>query len=423
MKKLSLFLLLIAGLNMAHAQVNPATDAFTKYSVTINTDIKQAAKANNNKQVLELITSWIQEYDHQQPDIQKQFKDYLYGMYYNKACYHALDNDKEMAITSFQKASDAGYSNYAHTLKDTDLDALREDNRFKSALNEIRNRGDYGYILKTSGSYLPKVYPALPKFTYQNALATELVTLRNKFNLDSVRGHGDEVSQIKNLLYWVHNVVKHDGNSNNPSSKNAVDLIEVCQKENRGLNCRMLATILKDVYQAEGFASRVVTCRPKDTADFDCHVINVVWSKSLKKWLWMDPTNNAFVSDDAGNLLSISEVRARLINDQPIVLNEDANWNNQEKQTKENYLDSYMSKNLYWLQCSVKSEWDLETSKEDKAPNEYVNLYPGKYSTIEGSAKSVTKDQIYYATGDSDRFWSKPELYHTLTAPPVKTKF
>ena len=47
------------------------------------------------------------------------------------------------------------------------------------------------------------------------------------FNLDSA-GSGDELSKIRNLMHWVHNAVRHDGSSSNPTSRNAIDLIEVC---------------------------------------------------------------------------------------------------------------------------------------------------------------------------------------------------
>ena len=63
-------------------------------------------------------------------------------------------------------------------------------------------------------------------------------------------------------------------------------------------------------------------------------LINSVYSQQLQKWIWIDPTNNAYVKDENGNLLSIAEVRDRLIHNKPLVLNEDANWNNQKKQTK-----------------------------------------------------------------------------------------
>jgi hypothetical protein len=123
----------------------------------------------------------------------------------------------------------------------------------------------------------------------------------------------------------------------------------------------------------------------------------------------MDPTFNAYVTDKAGNLLNIEEVRAKLYNNQltDLVLNNDANWNNQNKQNREYYLGYYMSKNLYWLQCSAKSEWDVETNKPNKAITEYINLYPTGYSTIKAPRRMV-RANTQYATNNPDTFWQKP---------------
>lgn len=46
--------------------------------------------------------------------------------------------------------------------------------------------------------------------------------------------------------------------------------------------------------------------------------------------------------DENGIMLSVQEVRERLRDGRPVILNEEANWNNQQKITKEYYLDSYM---------------------------------------------------------------------------------
>ena len=92
---------------------------------------------------------------------------------------------------------------------------------------------------------------------------------------------------------------------------------------------------------------------PKDPDDPDCHVINTVWSSELQKWIWVDPTFNAYVTDEDGVMLGIAEVRERLIDGRPLVLNKDANWNNESKQTKEHYLENYMAKNLYYFECVV----------------------------------------------------------------------
>jgi len=406
MKKLIiLFFACLTGLYVNAQRQKELTD-FNAFTQVSNKTAHEASQNKNYALAVATIDDWFAKYELLSPGTKTDVKNYIPGQYYNLACYQALNGEKEKAITSFQKAANTGYSNYAGTIADTDLDGLRKDQQFITVLQKMREKSDYGYVLQNSGPYNLK-NNNLPAFTYQSASAPELIALKNKFNLDSVSGNGDEISKLKNLLYWAHNSVRHDGNSNNPPSRNAIDLIAVCQKENRGVNCRMLSTILRDAYQAEGFDTRIVTCMPKDTADFDCHVITVVWSKTLNKWLWMDPTFNAYVSDDKGNLLNIEEVRKRLISGSPLVLNNDANWNNKSKETKEHYLGYYMSKNLYWLKCSVKSEWDIETAKKDKPPVAYINLYPGNFTTIDKTGKAQSSiNQI--ATNNPNYFWQKP---------------
>lgn len=70
--------------------------------------------------------------------------------------------------------------------------------------------------------------------------------------------------------------------------------------------------------------------------------------------------------DDKGNLLSISEVRDRLKKGEFVTVNEDANWNHKTPCTNDYYLDYYMSKNLYYLQCSDCSGFNNETYVEGK---------------------------------------------------------
>jgi hypothetical protein len=37
--------------------------------------------------------------------------------------------------------------------------------------------------------------------------------------------------------------------------------------------------------------------------------INAVYSNTLNKWLWIDPTNDAYAMNEKGELLSIAEDR------------------------------------------------------------------------------------------------------------------
>ena len=406
MKKLILICSICTIAFTVNAQQDKAIKDFEAYSGHVDKYVDDAWQVKNYQGAADTINLWLTRYNALDPNTKKYIRAYSVGMYYNLACYYSLKGDVSSAEDELEKSIDAGYVDYAHILVDSDLNNLRNDTRFKADVQTIREKGDYGYILQKSGPY-NAINASIPSFTYQSVTDSNLVALRKKFNLDSVAGNGDEISKLKRLLYWAHNSVRHDGNSSNPPSRNAIDLIAVCQKENRGVNCRMMSTILRDAYQAEGFDTRIVTCMPKDTTDNDCHVITVVWSKTLNKWVWMDPTFNAYVTDDKGNLLNIQEVRERLISGGPLVLNDDANWNNKQKETKEYYLGYYMSKNLFWLKCSVKSEWNVETYTKDGKPVDYINLYPGTYNTIHSDKKS-TKWSTTYAINNPDIFWQKP---------------
>lgn len=394
--------------SFAQQKTAKEADDFKSYSNKLEDQRRVASDSRNYPEAVRLITEWIGKYEHASAEIKEVGHDLYPGMYYNLACYQNLNGKRNAALAAFEKAVLLGYSNYTGTVKDTDLQSLHENKRFKAALLRMREKWDMNYVLKRSSPYRNEKVFGVPPFTYQSSDAQELVRLRKDFNLDSVAGNGDETSRIKNLLTWAHNSVRHDGSvPDNPPSRNARDLIAVCKKENRGVNCRMLATILRDVYQAEGFKSRMVTCMPKDSSDNDCHVINVVWSNTFNKWLWMDPTFNAYVTNKNGDLLSIEEVREGLIKESDLILNDDANWNNQNKVNREYYLGYYMSKNLYWIRCHVNNVWDVETVRQNAPPVEYVNLYPDAFSSVNSSRRG-TRDSKVYEISNPAYFWQKP---------------
>lgn len=282
-----------------------------------------------------------------------------------------------------------------------------------SARTQIKYEPSRLDILKGAGKYNYTENRFIPKFEYQSADNPNLQKIRQDLKLDSIAGKGNELSQIFNLLHWVHNLVRHDGSSNNPTLRNAIDLIKVCKAENRGVNCRMLATILNECYLSMGIKSRYITCIPKETEFDECHVINMVYSKDLEKWIWIDPTFDAYVMDEKGNLLGIQEVRERLVKGQPLVLNADANWNRENLQTKEEYLYKYMAKNLYRFQTPINSEYDTETWKSGKEVT-YIELIP-----LDGIEQTPLKKEqtnsstgvkfIYYKTNNPYLFWTKPE--------------
>ena len=294
---------------------------------------------------------------------------------------------------------DCGNCDYSWMIEDPDLDNIRSERGYAETVEKAREQGDFMWILRQAGPYDSSApTDSLPRFRYADPNDRDLVRVREYFNLDSIAGSGDELSKIRNLMHWVHNAVRHDGSSRNPTSRNAIDLIEVCRKENRGINCRMMAQVLNECYLAMGFKSRFVTCMPRKMVN-DCHVINVVYSATLDKWVWVDPTFDAYVVDENGVMLSIQEVRERMRDGRPYFLNEDANWNNESPQTQKHYLDTYMAKNLYYLVCSDRSEFDTETWYEGKHPVYYVALVPEGYDC----------DREYHFMTTNDKwFWASP---------------
>jgi hypothetical protein len=343
-------------------------------------------------------------------------QDYLgttISAHYTMACLYAMANNKKEAFAFLNKtiAAGSGYYDYKTLATDPDIDNLRNEPEFQKTLANMKELGDYLSILKKATKYNLADNRPLPAFSYQQSDNANLTALRKGFNLDSIAGQGSDVLQILNLMHWVHDLVPHDGMNGNPEVKNALSMLEVCKKDSRGLNCRGLALVLNECYLSMGIKSRIVTCLPKDSLkiDQDCHVINSVYSETLKKWLWIDPTFDAYVMNEKGEMLSIAEVRERLINDKTLILNPDANWNNQSAQTKEDYLENYMAKNLYMLECPASSEYNMETSSEGKTYN-YIRLLPLDYFEQKPDKEEDKREKsnttwITHKTNNPNVFW------------------
>lgn len=330
-----------------------------------------------------------------------------YGWQKNNFAYHltrclCLQGKKEEALEAFKIAYDNGKSGmeYPTISKDSALKLLYGDKEFETIVQKVKEASDYLYILQQAHAYTRSTRPdTLPRFTYALPDDPNLVRVRQYFRLDSVAGTGDEVSKIKNVLTYIHNKILHDGQHPNPSGEqNSINMAEACKDGSRGLNCRGLATVLNECYLSLGIPSRVVTCMPK-TFISDCHVINAVYSTTLGKWLWIDPTNNAWVMDEAGNLLGIQEVRERLRDGRPLVLNEEANWNNKSKKTVQEYLYKYMAKNLYYLNCWLRYEFNTESNGYNEKL--YVNLMPTGFDTKVENPRNLR-------VNDDEWFWQAP---------------
>jgi hypothetical protein len=303
----------------------------------------------------------------------------------------------------------------------TDLDSISttitEDTKFDfiivlksdSAYTQILYVEPYLKTLRKGAEFDSTQQRDIPHFTYLKQKDKHLEKLRKDFKLDSIAGGGNDVSKLIYVMHWVHNLIRHDGSSDNPTLRNAEALIKVCESEKRGVNCRMMATILNECYLSMGYKSRMVTCLPKPLEFDDCHVINTVYLEDEKRWIWLDPTFDAYVMDETGQLLGLQEVRERLIQNKPLIINPDANWNRKFSQSKEYYLENYMAKNLYRLEVPLHSTYNYETKENGKIiesvqllPLDGINQTPS-IQIVKDEKNNVTYKT--YITNNPSVFW------------------
>ena len=339
------------------------------------------------------------EYDESREKIEQSLAYFKANTYYNLACSYSLSHQKKAALAALENAIDLGYKDYANMKNDSDFDFIRNEKRFKALLKQIEQY-DNLTVLKSAAPYAHEDTDSLLRFSYQSAEDMRLKNVKEFFSLDEVAGDGDEISKILNILRFVHDSIRHDGGNYALCEFDAIDIYNYHKSTGKGVNCRHLAITLNEMFLSMGIPSRYVTCMPKDPNDQDCHVINAVWSSQLNKWIWVDPTFYAYVTDENGTLLGIAEVRERLIDGRTLVLNEDANWNHQSQQTKEHYLENYMAKNLYYLECVTENRFNPESRYRDTGSS-YVKLVPS-------DEKEESSERMVF-THDADYFWQAPK--------------
>jgi transglutaminase-like putative cysteine protease len=337
---------------------------------------------------------------------------------YNIARAYALLNQPDSAVTYLQKYFDLAYSTYStyyreidfyYLKRDPDLDNIRNSKKFQDLILRFEEVG-WENILKEYKTYKPIELELIP-FIYVDEDWENLPQLRQKFKLDSIAGSSDEVSKIINLMKWVHKTIRYDGNSGEPVDRHADALIELSKNEKKGLNCWMLSTALNEVYLAMGFKSRIVSCYPKgDPAiTHEWHVIVEVYSPLFNKWLWMDPTLETYVKDENGNLLSIADVRERLVNELPVFAAPEINVNSEPVEDGgEGYLHDYMTKNLFRISIPLFSIPAYEMNP--RKIRIYVELLPEDYNPRNVKFHEITGkySSVIYTTDDK-QFWAAPE--------------
>jgi len=253
---------------------------------------------------------------------------------------------------------------------------------------------DYRTILQTSPAY-DLTEKASLVFTSESADSPGLTQLRETYALDQVAGSGPDLEKTKNLLKWVHDLIPHDGSRPLPAQRDAISLIKSAKSSGQGLNCRGLAIILSEALLSVGVKARFVELLPRDFST-DSHVVTLAYIPELGKWVYFDPSYQAYFVNAAGQYLGLAEIRASLMNGETLMANPEINYNGGPVDV--DYLN-YLAKNLYRFASPEHSAFGIDTSSERRM----VTLNPAGDNS---GRRNPFQAQI--TIHNPDLFWATP---------------
>lgn len=181
------------------------------------------------------------------------------------------------------------------------------------------------------------------------------------------------------LAQFVSKLVPHDNQKKWITRLNAISLYKYVKATPTGFNCRWHSIMLSELLLAIGIKNTFITCLPEDNNDGDCHVVNLVWLPEKEKWAMIDSDMTEYAVDEAGNVLSLFEMRdyIRSGKDFEIMIFpgfEDV-WNGFP--SGKEFLKCYWAKNLYWFARHTTYGFSLE--RNSRIGDSYICLIPPGY--------------------------------------------
>ncbi len=251
-------------------------------------------------------------------------------------------------------------------------------------------------------------YPIEVIFHYAEPTEENLTKLRDQFDLETVAGEGSEVDRIINLMSWVYHLAEHANEPAIPAERNAFAFIHLAQVEHQQINCYMKTVILNEVYLSMGFCSRHTHLLPHSHEERESHFVTSVYSRTLEKWILMDPDFGVYGTDEMGGILGVMEIRRRLISGEPLKVQHPGRsrreiaWRNVR-----NFIEGadylwFLSEFIFKIRCPKYSMFAQDT----KPIREYLELIPDGYrpELLEESRLTDRGQKIYFIN-DENAFW------------------
>lgn len=259
----------------------------------------------------------------------------------------------------------------------------------------------------------PAAYALEVRFSYASPTEENLGKLRLKYDLDAVAGGGPETERIINLMRWVYRLTGHANDPVIPEERNALSLIPLARDRHMMINCYLKTVILNEVYLAMGFESRQTHLLPAENEDEESHYITSVYSRTMGRWILMDPDFGVYGTDDHGVILGVAEIRGRLIAGRPVAVrpvDPPQSFLARVWPDVQNFVDGtsylwYLKKNIFKIKCPQNSLFN-----QAAAPNKvYFELIPDGYREGLLRAPEINpRGNTVVFTNDEGLFWQKP---------------
>lgn len=254
-------------------------------------------------------------------------------------------------------------------------------------------------------------YPVDVKFHYAAPTDDNLKKLRDIYDLETVAGQGSEIDQIINLMIWVYSLAGHANEPAIPTERNAFAFIHMAKVEQKQINCYMKTVILNEVYLSMGFCSRHTHLLPHSKEERESHFVTSVYSRTLGKWILMDPDFGVYVTDEKGNILGVVEIRRRLIEGEPFEVKRPGKssltiaWRDVCNFIEGVDYSWFLSSFIFKIRCPKNSMFD----QDSKPIREFFELIPDGYreELLQEPRMTDRGKKIFYIN-DENTFWIEP---------------
>ena len=255
-------------------------------------------------------------------------------------------------------------------------------------------------------------YPVDVIYYYAGSSDDSLTRLCDRYDLEPIAGPGSETERIINLMAWVYNLAAHANEPAIPAARNAFSFIRMATVENKQINCYMKTVILNEVYLSMQFFSRHTHLLPHSYENRESHFITSVYSQTLGKWIMMDPDFGVYVTDENGIVLGIREIRQRMIDAEPLVVQHPGRSLFEKVRIDlTNYIEGadypwFLSCFIFKMRCPKYSMF----AQDSRPVREYYELIPDGYrDELLQESRLTPRGKKIYTVNDENVFWLKPE--------------